>query len=347
MRFGFGASNFELIDGQALPIAHQEMLEQAALAEELGFDSIWVAEQHFSPERQCPSPFLIGTAIALRTQTIKIGVYTTMTFAHPIRLAEDAAVLDILSGGRLILCAGTGYRKEEFAAYGVAAAGKRSRIRESLEILGLAWADEPFVYHGKYFTIPVALPDGTVDEEHSPLSVFPKPIQHPIPMWMAAFGNVGVRQAGHLGLPLFTSPLESISQLKERDTLYRAALQEAKQSQTLFPLIRSVYVAETSDQARADTEAALLAQYRRYNQWRPQAGIEGTFEEVTSDRLIIGDPDHCAAQIRRYAAELGINYIVCRMNLTGLAHTKVLASMRLFVRDVMPRFAKDDLSTGQ
>jgi len=111
MRFGFGASTFELIDGQSLPAAHQEMLEQAVLAEELGFDSIWVAEQHFSPERQCPSPFLIGTAIALRTHRIKVGVYTTMTFAHPIRLAEDAAVLDILSGGRLILCAGTGYRK--------------------------------------------------------------------------------------------------------------------------------------------------------------------------------------------------------------------------------------------
>ncbi|MGH7966907.1 MAG: LLM class flavin-dependent oxidoreductase [Candidatus Binatia bacterium] len=338
MRFGFGASNFELLDGQALPAAHQEMLEQAALAEELGFDSIWVAEQHFSPERQCPSPFLIGTAIAMRTGQIKVGVYTTMTFAHPIRLAEDAAVLDILSGGRLILCAGTGYRKEEFAAYGAVAEGKRSRIRESLEILHLAWMDEPFVYRGKHLTIPAAPPDDASGEEYLPLSVFPKPIQHPIPIWMAAFGNVGVRQAGHLGLPLFTSPLESISQLKERDTLYRAALQEAGQGQTLFPLIRSVYVAETFDQARADTEAALLAQYRRYSQWRPQARIEGTFEEMTSDRLIIGDPDHCAAEIQRYAAELGINYIVCRMNLTGLAHAKVLASMRLFAREVMPQF---------
>jgi len=347
MRFGFGASNFELIDGQALPTAHQEMLEQAALAEELTFDSIWVAEQHFSPERQCPSPFLIGTAIALCTHVIKIGVYTTMTFAHPIRLAEDAAVLDILSGGRLILCAGTGYRKEEFAAYGVAAAGKRSRIRESLEILRLAWADRPFAYCGKHFTIPVILVDDTAGGEFPSLSVFPKPIQHPIPIWMAAFGNVGVRQAGHLGLPLFTSPLESIPQLKERDTLYRAALQEADQKQTLFPLIRSVYVAATSEQARADTEAALLAQYRRYSQWRPQAGIEGTFEEVTADRFIIGDPDHCAAQIQRYATELGINYIVCRMNLASLAHTKVLASMRLFAREVMPRFVADDVSTVQ
>jgi alkanesulfonate monooxygenase SsuD/methylene tetrahydromethanopterin reductase-like flavin-dependent oxidoreductase (luciferase family) len=338
MRFGFGASNFELISGQSLPAAHQEMVEQAALAEELGFESVWVAEQHFSPERQCPSPFLTGTAVAMRTSRIKIGVYTTMTFAHPIRVAEDAAVLDVLSAGRLILCAGTGYRKEEFAAYGVAAEGKRSRIRESLEILCLAWADEPFVYRGKYFTIPAVSPDDTTGEEYPPLSVFPKPIQNPIPIWMAAFGNVGVRQAGRLGLPLFTSPLESIPQLRERDTLYRAALQEAGHNQTLFPLIRSVYVAETADRARADTETALLAQYRRYSRWRPQAALEGTFETLTADRFIIGDPDYCVAQLRRYAAELGINYIVCRMNLAGLEHLKVLNSMRLFAREVMPCF---------
>ena len=338
MRFGFGASNFELIPSQSLPAAHSEMLEQVGLAEELGFDSVWVAEQHFSSERQCPSPFLIGTAIASRTARIQIGVYTTMTFAHPIRVAEDAAVLDILSGGRLILCAGTGYRKEEFAAYGVAAEGKRSRIRETLEILRLAWADEPFVYRGKYFTIPAAPANDTTGEEYPPLSVFPKPIQNPIPIWMAAFGNVGVRQAGRLGLPLFTSPLESIPQLRERDRLYRAAMQETGQTQALFPLIRSVYVAETAERARADTEAALLAQYRRYGQWRPQVGLEGTFETLTSDRFIIGDPQQCVAQLQRYAAELGINYVVCRMNLAGLAHPKVLNSIRLFAREVTPHF---------
>jgi alkanesulfonate monooxygenase SsuD/methylene tetrahydromethanopterin reductase-like flavin-dependent oxidoreductase (luciferase family) len=108
-------------------------------------------------------------------------------------------------------------------------------------------ADEPFVYRGKHFSIPAAPSDDTAGKEYPPISVFPKPIQNPIPIWMAAFGNVGVRQAGRLGLPLFTSPMEAIPQLKERDTLYRTALQEAGQQQTLFPLIRSVYVAESAD----------------------------------------------------------------------------------------------------
>ena len=99
-----------------------------------------------------------------------------------------------------------------------------------------------------------------------------------------------------------------------------------------------MYVAESADRARADTEAALLAQYRRYGQWRPQVAIEGTFETLTADRFIIGDADQCVAQLQRYVAELGINYVVCRMNLAGLAHAKVLASMRLFAQEVMPQF---------
>ncbi len=335
MRFGFSASNFELLADQLLPAAHQDMLEQAALAEALGFDSVWVAEQHFAPERQCPSPFLLGTAIAVCTRQVKVGVYTTMTFVHPVRLAEDAAVLDILSRGRLLLCAGTGYRQEEFAAYGVPAAGKRARLRECLDILPLAWGDEPFVYGGTHFTIPAPALDATAEKAPGPLAVFPKPIQRPIPIWMAAFGQVGVRQAGQLGLPLFTSPLESIPQLKERATLYHTAMRQAGRTQALLPLLRTVYVGETAQQARADTEAALLTQSRRYRQWRPQSAIPATFEQLTADRCIIGTPEHCVGEIQRYEAELGINYLVCRMNLPGLAHTKVMASMQLCAREVM------------
>jgi alkanesulfonate monooxygenase SsuD/methylene tetrahydromethanopterin reductase-like flavin-dependent oxidoreductase (luciferase family) len=314
------------------------MLEQASLADVLGFDSVWIAEQHFAPERQCPSPFLIGTALAMRTEQTKIGVYATMTFAHPIRLAEDAAVLDIFSGGRLILCAGTGYRPDEFAAFGISARGKRGRIRESLEILSLAWTDEPVAYHGAHFDIPALEPDASEEEAPAPISVFPKPIQQPIPIWMAAFGNVGVRQAGRLGLPLYTSPLETMSQLKERDLLYRTTMREAGQQQALFPLLRFVYVSESTAQAHADTAAGLLAQSRRYRQWRPQVGLPEAFDPITADRFIIGDPAHCIAALQRYIAELGTNYIVCRMNLPGLSHAKVMASMRLFAKEVIPQW---------
>ncbi len=351
MQFGFSISSFEQIETPLVPAAHRDMLEQATLADQLGFDSIWIAEQHFSYERQCPSPFLLGTAVAMHTQQSKIGVYTTMSYTHPVRIAEDAAVLDVLCGGRLILCAGTGYRPDEFAAYGLTAKGKRGRLREILEILPLAWRDAPFVYEGDYFRVPAPVEPAPARDEPvrienkasdetlaaAPLSVFPKPIQDPIPIWMAAFGNVGVRQAGRLGMPLYTSPIETLDQLQARDTLYRATMQEAGQSQSVFPLLRNVYVADTYERARRDTEASLQIQSRRYQNWRPEAGMPKPFEEATADRFIIGSPDQCLAEIQRYVAELGVNYLVCRMNMPSLSHDKVMASMRLFAENVMPR----------
>ena len=307
MQFGFSVSSFERIDTPLVPAAHREMVEQAALADQLGFDSIWIAEQHFSFERQCPSPFLLGTAVAMQTQRCHIGVYTTMSYTHPVRIAEDAAVLDVLSGGRLILCAGTGYRPEEFAAYGLTAKGKRGRLREILEILPLAWNDTPFVYEGQYFRVPAPLADeaDNATADAAPLAVFPKPVQCPIPIWMAAFGNVGVRQAGRLGMPLYTSPIETLSQLEARDGLYRDAMREAGQTQSLFPLLRNVYVADTDAQARADTEASLQIQSRRYQNWRPEAGMPAPFDEIVADRFIIGTPDRCVMEIQRYAEALG------------------------------------------
>ncbi len=157
MQFGFSISSFERIETLLVPAAHREMLAQAALADQLGFDSIWIAEQHFSFERQCPSPFLLGTAVAMQTQQCRIGVYTTMSYTHPVRIAEDAAVLDVLCGGRLILCAGTGYRPEEFAAYNLTAKGKRGRLDEILEILPLAWRDARLLMRASIFACQLRL----------------------------------------------------------------------------------------------------------------------------------------------------------------------------------------------
>jgi alkanesulfonate monooxygenase SsuD/methylene tetrahydromethanopterin reductase-like flavin-dependent oxidoreductase (luciferase family) len=155
---------------------------------------------------------------------------------------------------------------------------------------------------------------------------------------MASFGNLGIKQAARMALPLFTSPLESLPQLKERHALYQSIQEQARQSQSLFPLIRTVYVAETQKQARQDAEAPLLAQYRRYRRWRALSDVGSTFESITSERFIIGDPVHCAREIERYRNEVGVDYIVCRMTLPGLSHEKVLSSLRLFAREVMPGY---------
>ena len=160
MRFGMGGYALEQVQTHGGAVVGRDLLADALLAEELGFDSLWVAENHFSVDRQCSSPFVIAGVLAGATRRIRIGVFSILTFAHPLRVAEDAATLDLMSGGRLMLCFGTGYRAEEFAAFGIAMQGKGARFRECLEVVQKAWAG-PFVHHGKHFRIPTAVEDAS------------------------------------------------------------------------------------------------------------------------------------------------------------------------------------------
>ena len=197
----------------------ETLMADAVLAEELGFDSLWVAENHFSVDRQCSSPFVIAGVLAGATRRIRIGVFSVLTFAHPLRVAEDAATLDLMSGGRLMLCFGTGYRAEEFAAFGIAMQGKGARFRECLDVVQKAWAG-PFVHYGKHFRIPTAVED--VPPEASAVAVLPQPLQTAMPVWMAAFGDVSVKRAARLGYPLLPAALESIPELQAKYQLYHA-----------------------------------------------------------------------------------------------------------------------------
>lgn len=219
MRFGLGGYALEQVETQGGAAVGRELLADAMLAEELGFDSLWVAENHFSVDRQCASPFVIAAVLAGTTRHIRIGVFSILTFAHPLRVAEDAATLDLMSGGRLMLCFGTGYRPEEFAAFGVAMHGKGGRFRECLDVVQKAWAG-PFVHHGKHFRIPMAVEDASTAVGE--VTVLPRPVQTAMPIWMAAFGNVGVKRAARLGYPLLPAALESIPALQAKYQLYHA-----------------------------------------------------------------------------------------------------------------------------
>src|SRR5262245_9865887 len=180
MQFGMGGYALERVETHGGAVVGQEMLADAMLAEALGFDSLWVAENHFSVDRQCSSPFVIAGVLAGATRRIRIGVFSILTFAHPVRVAEDAATLDLMSGGRLMLCFGTGYRPEEFAAFGVAMHGKGARFRECLEVVQRAWAGL-LVHRGKHFRMPTSV-EG-MSAEVAEIAVLPRPLQTAMPIW--------------------------------------------------------------------------------------------------------------------------------------------------------------------
>jgi alkanesulfonate monooxygenase SsuD/methylene tetrahydromethanopterin reductase-like flavin-dependent oxidoreductase (luciferase family) len=337
MRFGIGGYALERVETHGGAVVGREMRADAALADELGFDSLWVAENHFAVDRQCSSPFVIAGVLAGATQRIKLGVFAILTFAHPLRVAEDAATLDLMSGGRLMLCFGTGYRPEEFAAFGVAMDGKGARFRECLAVIQKAWAG-PFTHHGQHFRIPLTAEDPAAPA--TPVAVLPRPLQTAIPLWMAAFGTVGVKRAARLGYPLLPAPLEAIPELQAKYRLYHDTWREAghPQAPTTLPLMRVVYVAPQARTAHQEAEAGLMQTYGRYRRWGLLANAGSDYAALAKERFIIGDPAQVIDEIQRYRELFGVTYLICRMALPAVPHDHITRSMRLFCERVAPSF---------
>jgi alkanesulfonate monooxygenase SsuD/methylene tetrahydromethanopterin reductase-like flavin-dependent oxidoreductase (luciferase family) len=338
MRFGMGGYALERVETHGGAMVGRELLADAMFAEALGFDSLWVAENHFSIDRQCSAPFVIAGVLAGATRRIRIGVFSILTFTHPVRVAEDAATLDLMSGGRLMLCFGTGYRPEEFAAFGVAVEGKGARFRECLNVVQKAWAG-PFVHHGKHFRIPMAVEGAAT--EGGEVTVLPRPLQTAIPVWMAAFGNVGVKRAARLGYPLLPAALEAIPELQAKYQLYHATWREGGRAEppAAMPLMRVVYVAPQAHTAHQEAAAGLLHTYGRYRRWGLLSTAGRDYPALARDRFIVGDPAQVIEEIQRYRELFGITYLICRMAVPAVPHDHISRSMQLFSERVAPHFS--------
>src|SRR5882762_631103 len=148
---------------------YRDVLEQAEVADRHGFDRVTLSEHHFTEDGYLPSPFVLGAAIAARTTRVKIALgLVLLVLKHPVQTAEDAAVLDIISGGRLELTVGGGYLPEEFAGYGVPINQRPSRMEEALEIVRRCWEEDEFSFHGRHWNL-------------ENVAVAPKPVQQPRP----------------------------------------------------------------------------------------------------------------------------------------------------------------------
>jgi alkanesulfonate monooxygenase SsuD/methylene tetrahydromethanopterin reductase-like flavin-dependent oxidoreductase (luciferase family) len=176
---------------------YEETLAQIELADELGFDTAWLAELHFHrPLSIMSAPLLVAAALARRTRRIRLGIaVNVLPLHHPIRCAEEAATLDVLSGGRMEFGAGRGALAMHFEGFNIPQSEASERFLEGLEVIKKAWAEESFSFEGKYLTI---------DE----LSVVPKPVQRPHPPIRVACNSLETFQRmGQLGYPIFAGPV--------------------------------------------------------------------------------------------------------------------------------------------
>ena len=309
---------------------YRESLAQAETAEQLGFDSIWLTEHHFTDDGYLPALMPAAAAIAARTTRIAIGTFVLLApFYHPLKLAEDAAFVDVVSGGRLRLGIGLGYRAEEFEGFGVPRAQRLSRTLETIEILKLAWSGERFSFDGRYF-------------KFRDVRVLPRPVTEPHPelLWGAG-ARKAIARAAELDLSF-----ACVGGRREVG-IYLEALKAAGKDPARYSIVNSrvVYVADSEEQAWRDTRDALMYQAELYGLWLSAAA--GTTDQSKvlirpdPDRLrrtsVLGTASEVAAKLEQVLASTPITELIVVMQLPGLDPAKARRSLDRFGAEVLPR----------
>lgn len=330
MRFAVGPFSSEPASDQPLEKAFEQALRHVEFAEELGFDAAWFEEIEIGEEKPYRAPTVVAAAAAARTRALRLGVCAVITRGHPLHIAEEIAVLDVLSNGRVLVCLTSGPAEESDKDI--------SAFEERLEVLQLAWNGQPFAYSGRHLRIPAMLEANTGAKEYTKIALTPAPVQTSIPIWLPSWRESGRRLAPTFGLPLLGTPFSTRAELATQYWSYRRATPDSSHRGALVPVIREVHVAATREAARAAVAPVLEKFYKRYARLGLIREGEGGFAELARDRFIVGDPDECIADLRRYEEEVGVNYLICRMVWPGVHPSAVRASMDLFARAVMPHF---------
>jgi alkanesulfonate monooxygenase SsuD/methylene tetrahydromethanopterin reductase-like flavin-dependent oxidoreductase (luciferase family) len=290
---------------------------QGEFAEELGFHSFWLPESHFSGRSSNPAPLLRLAAVAARTKTLRIGTTSfLLPVRHPIHVAEEVAVLDRLSNGRVILGVGRGFRSALFTAFEVPRREKRDRFEAALDVILRAWRGDP---------IAPAVTDPT--EERGPVHLAPLPLQKPHPpIWVAGFGPKALNQAGRLGLPYLASPIETFERLIENYARHRDALPDAQRDTPMaVPIMRTVFVSRRPErlaQAHLALERQAAAMARA-----PAANLRQAAEASVDDWAIVGEPEAVADGIARYRERFGMTHLIARVQIPGLDADDIVDSL--------------------
>lgn len=328
---------------------YAEALDQIQRADELGLHQVWLTEHHFMDDAYCPSPMIAAAAIAGRTKRIRIGqgVVLLPFYGHPLKLAEDSAVLDVLSAGRFELGVGRGYRPHEFTGFGLNQKRRRSMTEEGIEIIRRAWTGEQFSFTGRHYEVKDA-------------RLTPLPVQKPHPpFWLGAGTPSARRRVAEQGHPLLVSLITNLEETKAEFGDYTQALWDFGRDRAQFPraLIREFYVAEDFHQAWEEVKPYFLYVYRKVYcpPWIPffDENPDGSHRRVTDpndtyfesenfrrDRHIIGDPEFCARELSRYRDEAKIDIIILRMQFPGQPMAQVMRSLELLTAEVIPRVEK-------
>lgn len=335
MRFGLGPFGIETL-AEGGPAAYESLFATAELGERSGFDSIWLAERHFSADGHCPSPFTVAAALGAKTRAMRVGVFAVLGLVHPLYVAEDAAVADNALNGRLIF-APSNAAHAEMVGYGVLPADYEARFDESLEVVLSAFAPNPFRHEGRFWRIPANMPEHGEAAANERVASTPKPAQLELPVWPTGFHEPGVRAAARLNAPLIAGAIPDLAGLERLFASYDAA-RPAGTRRPLRLAVRDVYVAETRERAIAECKPFLTAQYERYVRWGYYDGQTGDFDALARDRFLVGDAEDVIAGLKRLEETIGLEYLICRFQFPGLPTERTHRAIERFSLEVIPEF---------
>jgi probable F420-dependent oxidoreductase len=318
---------------QRLPLGdyerfYAECFEEIEESERLGFTGLWLSEHHFVDDGYLPSPLVVAAAIAARTRRLTIGTNVLLLpMHHPLRVAEDAAVVQLISGGRFVLGVGQGYVQHEFEALGFDRKYRPSLLEEGVEVIKHAWEEGSTGYEGKRWRF-------------DDLPFEPRPEKRP-PIYVGAFADPAIDRAVRLADGFLASTgggALADTYRRVRETLARHGRDDED-----FPFVASgvVYVHEDPERALADVAPAISYQRSRYAEWgtdrdRPRPEPVRP-EDLPWERYLVGSPDEVAEGLIRLHQEAPYDHYCYWGRLPGITHEQALANARLFASEVMPK----------
>jgi alkanesulfonate monooxygenase SsuD/methylene tetrahydromethanopterin reductase-like flavin-dependent oxidoreductase (luciferase family) len=311
-----------------LATVYARALERIEIMDRAGYDAVWLAEHHFSSFSVCPSVHMVGALAAARTRRLRIGTGVSLApFYHPLRLAEEVALLDVVSGGRVNWGAGRGFARVEFEAFGVPPEESTARFRETVEIVLRAWGNERLHFAGEHFRF-----DG--------VEVLPKPMQcpHP-PVWMAASSDGALDWAAARGFSILMDPHSAASEIGRKRRRYAEKLAAAGFSEAGrdIPVARLVALGRDAETAAAVARSGAEWIVNSYLGAQHRPVMHGSFTPEGADPvrryvdevILHGTPDAVVDQILRLREEIGLDYLLC----APLSHETFL----LLTDEVLPR----------
>ena len=313
---------------------YRDTLELVKLVETSGLDAAWVSEHHFSADGYLPSLLPMLAASAAVTERIELGTGVVLApFHDPLRMAEDFAVVDQLSGGRVIAGFGIAWREEEFRQFGIDISSRVGRTRELVEVLRLAWNEDRFDYSGKHFS-------------YSGVSVTPKPARVP-PILVGGFVDSAIRRAGRIG----DGYISSRAQPERVAEAFRMAAEERSKAGRPGPpivaLLQNAYVSTDPDRDWPMVRDGIGHQLGTYSGWRAGTDVPGKpLEVMPPDESSIrqttafGTPDEVVDYLTPIVKVLGeypAAHLIVRLYYPGMTAEPAAEAIELFAREVAPR----------